>query len=198
MIERLFSRRYLIIGGVVLAAIILAPIANLILTELILEPAAYYWWALRQFSKVIPESAYWLFLIGCLGFLVLLFLVTDFFRSQPKKEKVIRASGPVATLAHQLRRTQKSTYFKWLVANRLSKTTLKILIRNLDGDQNEYRDFTGLSWDPPPEIRKYLETAKNSSFMEYREGPRFFKSKKITPFDIDLEDVIAYLESEVE
>jgi hypothetical protein len=196
MTDRLFTRRNLIIGGVILAALILAPFANLIITELILEPAAYYLWGLRQIFKVIPQSAYWLFLIGCLSFLAFLFLVTDFFRSRPKKAAAGKTPGPVEILTNQLVRTQDSNYFKWLVANRLAKTALKILIRNNGEDENSYRGFSDLDWDPPPIVRKYLETGKNSSFMEYREGRRYFKSRKSTPFDIDINEVIEYLETE--
>lgn len=192
-------KKHRIIFSVLLlaAAIFLAPYAQLIVKYLVIEPLAYYGYGIQLIAQAIPQSAYWVFLISGLAFIVFLSLVRDYVLSREAVEETRTQKGPVQVLAEHITRTEQSNYFKWLIAKRLAGITLKILVKN-NGQEGEHRDFSRIYWNPPQEIEKYLKAGLSSSFMEYRDRGRFFRKRKTTPFDIDLNQVIEYLESELE
>jgi len=192
------KKRPAIFGLLLLAAaILLAPYARLVIHYLIVEPITYYSWGIRLIAQAIPQSAYWMFLVFSLVFIVSLSLARDFILSREVVEETRPRKGAVQILAGHITRTRKNNYFKWMIANRLAKTALKILVKN-NGGQDHHRDFTQIYWLPPDDVKKYLEAGLNKYFIELRERGRFFQKRKTTPFDIDLNQVVKYIESELE
>jgi len=60
------------------------------------------------------------------------------------------------------------------------------------GKLGRIRTLKGRDWNPPPGVQDYLETGLNGSFADY---PLTVRN---TPFDVDVEKVVAYLESLLE
>ncbi len=191
-------RHWLGLGILMSAGILLAPYARLIAQYLIIDPIAYYRWSITQVLQVFPQSAYWIGISVSLSLVVALILLRDLIAGLTAKEAAPHQKGAVEQLAEQIQKSQTSNYFKWVIANQLAETALKILPAKFGRSQQDRRNFDHLDWHPPPQVRKYFITGLNSSFMDYRKKKRFQKTPNATPFDIDLNDVIGYLESELE
>ena len=179
-------------------AALLTPSGFQIIYIIIIEPIAYYWWRIKLVFKVVPQAAYWITSLISLGILFSLFLWREFLLQKKEKEREIHHKGPVQALAEYLSKSERSNYFKWLIANRLAKLTLlSIKQRGLDLDQKE-GDFSSLNHLTTPEIRNYLESGYKCSFLEYRRRRKWFYRQKTTPFDLYLPRVIDFNESQLE
>ena len=198
----MLRKRRIWIGTLLVAAVILAPFAIKIVHFLLIEPLAYYWWGVKQVIRTVPQVVYWFFIIACLGLIVVLSLVRQLFSSQETDKAHRTQVGPVESLAESIGRTHKSSYFKWMLANRLANLSLNILQRrNNEGPElngGYQRDFSEINWDPPPKVKAYLEAGINSSFMEYRNKGWFSRQKTNKHFDADLEQVIEVIENQLE
>jgi len=194
--------RWILFGILLGSAIILAPLALKFVNNLLIEPIAYYWWGVKQLIRTIPQVVYWFFLITCLGLIVVISLLRQLFSFKETDEAQSSQDGPVETLAESIGRTQKSSYFKWLLANRLASLTLNMMqSSNEEGpDHNgkNQRDFSHLNWDPPPDVKGYLEAGINSSSMGYRKKGWFSRQKTNKYFDTDLDKVIEYIEAQID
>jgi hypothetical protein len=191
-------RNWILLGVLVVVAVLLAPFMQVMIEYLIIEPIAYYGWRLKRMSAIIPQEYYWLFIIASIAVVVFFSILRSIVLNQTEDQHQAPQKGQVEELANHIQRTQKSTYFKWMMANKLAKLAVNILSHQNANNGDEHRDFSTVIWDPPQETKKYLETGLNSSFMEYHPKRRFFKRKRETPFDVDLNTIIDYLESEME
>ena len=106
--------------------------------------------------------------------------------------------GPVEALANNIAQAEKRNYFKWTLANHLANITLKILDQRTQYLDDNHSPLDGLKQSAPPGVRKYLETGLQSSFMDYRGKRKWFKNQKNSQLDINLNQVIACIESEME
>jgi len=186
------NRRWVTLLGFLLLVALLTPLAQRVTHWLLLEPLAYYGWGLKQVLRVVPDSFYWLFFLACLGFLALVFLMRDIILHRTRLEKPVTQRGPVAYLAENIDRSDQSNYFKWVIANRLANIALRIRW----GDSAV--ETSAIAPLAPPDVQVYLENGLLSSFMDYRQKRKWFTRNSITPFDVDVRDVIDYLESQME
>ncbi len=70
---------------------------------------------------------------------------------------------------------------------------LAVEILELRGNNSgRVKTLKGRDWNPPPGVQDYLEAGLNNSFADYP------LSRKITPFSVDVEIVVNYLESQME
>jgi hypothetical protein len=190
--------RSIFIGILLVISLLLAPYAQVIIQTLIIEPIAYYWWGVRRMIEVIPQAAFWFFIIGSLGMIVIFNLLRSLALTSKPKGNTLPQAGPIQSLAEAISQSQKSNYFKWMIANRLANLTF-ILLNRHNGDNNGgSRNFSQENWNPPMKTEEYLVAGMNSSFMDYPRKGRFSKKLEKTPFDTDLEQVIAYIESQME
>ena len=89
-----------------------------------------------------------------------------------------------------------------MVANRLGKNAREILAQRDGHAVNiKFGPLEGSDWDPPQEIKTYLEIGLNGSFADFpqfRSWWAWWRKPKPTPWDVDVRQVIDYLESELE
>jgi hypothetical protein len=182
--------RILLAVGIILAFILAIPLRGLV-WELLIVPAAHFWWQLLQFYHALPQEAYWFTLL-----FVFLYIATGTFsggKPKPELEHVKRAQarGEIEQLALCIEQGKGGVYFRWRVARTLGEIAISILEMRSNRSER-LRRLKGPGWEPTPEVLQYLEAGLNESFANY---PR--KTGK-TPFDIDTNEVITYLENQLE
>ena len=191
-------RHYFLLVVFLVIAILLAPYVQKTLHYLIIEPAAYYWWGIKQVARVIPQSLYWIIILTSLSFVSIFSLIRDLFLHKSKTEMILTRKGPVQALADNIVRSENRDYFRWAIANRLANIARRILFpREQLPDENQPA-LDSIKWDAPPEVRKYLETGLQSSFMGVHGYRKRFRKQKTIPLDINLNQVITYIESKME
>jgi hypothetical protein len=108
-------------------------------------------------------------------------------------------SGPIESLADWMVRAPSGTYFKWLVAQRLGKLSRGLIAFQTRAELKEggaRLDAPG--WNPPGEVKAYLESGLNGSFADFPRPRWPFQKPKPTPLDIDPVAAIDYVESKAE
>jgi len=188
------KNRFPFLGPLLLLAALLASNAFKAFYYLLIEPVAYYWWGIKQVIQTIPQSVYWFFLVASLGIFSLISLLHRLILFKEDKDNNIPRKGAVESLAHQISRSYKQRFFKWVVANRLANIQLNILDYNQEGTGDLQSGLSKLNQSPSPKIMGFLDTGLNSSFMDYQHDSK----RSTSPLNIDLLEVIEYLESQME
>jgi hypothetical protein len=192
------ANRWRLAVGLV-AALVLAFFLRDFVQILVIDPLAYLFWALGVVYRIIPQQVYWIFLIIGLFYVAL----NSFYakrRSMDEAPPPAPSKGSVETMAYWVERGQGGVYFRWQVARILAQTALSI------AELRENRRLRAFEWpddEPSTQVKRYLDAGLNSSFADYplESGISLFqlgRKQPSTPFDIDVEKVIAYLESEME
>jgi hypothetical protein len=196
----------------VLAALVIAVFLRDAVEMTIIRPAAYILWWLGIIYRFIPQPALWFLVVLAMLYLTLESIAGKFEMPLRKREERKITLGPVAELASQIERKSGGIYFKWQIARTLGDIAVDLQSlhqperrRKLDFDKNS------ASMD----VYHYLDAGINKSFSDYPldRGYLFFKklplpewlpvperfsSLPLTPFDIDIDPVISYLESQME
>jgi hypothetical protein len=170
-----------------------------VVEQLIVRPAAYFFWILGIFYRFIPQPVLWLLLVLAM----LYFSLGTFaggFRWPRRIQKTKPARGPLDELAAQIEHKNDGIYFKWQIARTLGEIAL---------DLQELRQHTRrrkLEFDEAvidPQVRSYLDAGLNTSFSDYPLPgglplPKKLVSLPPTPFDGDIGPVLDYLETQME
>lgn len=194
------SRRQLwLVGLAVSAALVIAIFMRDAVEQLIIRPAAYLFWWLGIFYRFLPQPILWFFLI-----LVMLYFTLGSFAQRlkwPGRKSKARApaQGPVEEFAAQIKRRNHGIFFKWQIARTLSEMALDLQELRQPARRRK------LDFEPAvaPEVQRFLEAGLTTSFSDYPLPagfllPQRFRALPPTPFDLDLDEVIAYLESQLE
>ena len=182
----------------------LAPVIFKGFFYLVIEPLSYYWWRLKLVFQIIPQSSYWLFLIITVGLVFWFYFLRDIFIDRPSAVLRVSEKGQVLVLAEQLAKSKKRFYFKWLIANRLSCLTLDVINEKISNPEHKIDDLIAFENknfpDIRPDIRMYLKGGLRGSFSRNRRkiGYPMLRQTEETPFDVDLDDVITFIESQME
>jgi hypothetical protein len=191
-------QRWIFIPLILVAAALLAPSLWKVINSVVIEPAFYYWWIVKRLIQLAPEIYYWYFWIGGMG-LVTLFSIWRYFRRKRKPDhKQFRPEGKLQSLAKSLSKVDKSHYTKWLIANRLAMTTLDIIQHSSGLEETNTYKFPEAGWDAPADIRTYLEAGLDNAHMSLSSKRKWFKPKDTSPLDTDINQVINYIESQME
>jgi len=175
---------------VILAAIVAFPMRSIVYYY-ILAPLSFIWFYLVYYYHVIPQQFYWIILILAAAYIALGGLLENPFKRE--RLQLIRTSqkGPVDGLAARIKDSRRGVYSRWRVARALGILAVEIL--ELRGSKSgRVKELKGKDWNPPPGVQEYLEAGLNNSFAD------FPLSRKKTPFSIDVEKVVTYLESQLE
>lgn len=190
--------RNIALVGVLAISILLAfPLRNAVY-EAVIIPIAYFLWVLRLFYHSVHQSIWWIAAI----FVVLVVLARSLRpigrireRVRLKRKPVI---GQVENLTVWMKRTERGIYFKWLIANRLGKIAHEVLSMRTGGKKRSYFDpLTGPDWEPDEPVQQYLESGLKGSFADYPRRRWFFSKPELTPLDLNVDNVISYLESQL-
>ena len=187
---------YLIL--LVLSAIILAPFVWNQISSFIVKPVSYFWWMVKQFIRVVPQTYYWIFLIGSLGIVSFVFLLLYLQKPQKEHQKYPHVKGPIKSLAEFVILSEKSYYFKWVIANRLAQITQEILDMNQGNSNGDHYTFSDIDCDMPEIITDYLEAGMDNTHMSYKPRKLLRGFRKKSPLDVELNRIISYLESQLE
>jgi hypothetical protein len=188
-------RRQIALGVLaLLAAAVMAYLLRDAIEQLVIRPLAFFWWELMLFYHAIPQQLFWIVLLAGM----LLVFSTSLLRSRrgfTHRRKVLPAKGPVEALASWIEHGRRGVYFNWRIAKLLGSVAAYMLDyqeRRLPGRKLVARD-----WNPPDEVGRYLDAGLNTTFADYPYRG-WFSPPPSTPFDIDLEKVVKFMESELE
>ena len=192
------QRIFAMIGIGIIALLLAFPLRDAVFRGVVI-PLSYGFWALGLVYRAVHQGVWWTLAL----FLVLYLLVRSIWPKIKVKEKFYLRRKPVVgqveNLTDWLKKSERGVYFKWLVANRLGKIANRILENRSSGKQRSFFDpLTGPDWTPDPRVQTYLETGLHRSFVDYPQKNRFFSRPVKTPMDHDVNDVIQYLESQIE
>jgi hypothetical protein len=192
-------RRWLIVlGALIVAGILAFPLRGTIYESVVI-PVAFIIWNLDLLYRSFSQQIWWWGVV----FLVLFMLVYSLV-PQSKSRRMTEAKskpqlGQVETLAVWLRRAERGTYFKWLIANRLGKLAYQILLHRESGrPRTVFAPLVGADWEPAKDLQTYLEIGLHGSFVEFPNVKRPFSAPQKTPLDYDVDKAVEFLESKVE
>ena len=152
--------------------------------QTVIIPLAYLFWLARFYYSTVPQIILWGLLLVILVMIILSNLIPE-FSSQPKKEPKRRLeNGQVETLARWIIKSEKGTYFKWQIANRLGR--LGLGLRETSERRGSFRPANEA-------VEKYLEAGLNTSFVDYPN-----QKSASTPLDVNPKEVVDYLEMQLE
>jgi energy-coupling factor transporter transmembrane protein EcfT len=165
--------------------------------QIVILPLAYVWWWLTLYYRLLPQAAIWILLIFIILFTTMrgLLLEIPWGWSRPLKKK--KSQGPIESLAVLIQKSSEGNYYKWTIANRLGRAARELLDQR-EGSQGRKKimRFSDRNWDAPQEVSAYLEAGLNGTFADYPK--RSWSRAPRTPLDVDPQQVIEYLESELE
>ena len=193
------NRRQLMILGIsFLVAAGMAYYLQDLVRSVLFEPISYMWWGFTILYQSVAQLVYWILLV--VG--VTLMAFGSLYGKGRSKELVEETpdirQGTLEATARQFSRTgSKGIYYKWLVANRLGRLARSILSLRNGGAEAPNGPLQGRDWNPPDEVEAYLEAGLTRTFADFPRQKLFSRPSE-TPFDIDLNQVIAYLESQME
>ena len=165
--------------------------------EIVIVPLAYLWWLITLYYHVVPQAAIWIILIFVILFTAVRGLLMEIPIGKPVKLIKKNSSGPVEALSLLFQKRNQGNYYKWSIAHRLGRAARELLDQR-EGRQikQKYTRLIGRGWNPPQEVAAYLESGVNGSFADYPK--RSWSGSRHTPLDINPQEVIEYLESELE
>lgn len=189
-------KKALILAGMLVLALWLAFVMQDVVRFVFIVPLAYLWWGLNLLYSTIPQVVIWGVIVVLITFYFLNSLTA---LERPKifiKWKTNTPEDSVETLAAALAKARGGIYNKWRVANRLAILARDLLIQRGDREHTKIvGPLVGRDWQPPESIRDYLEVGLNGSFADYPNRHWWlFKSAEPTPLDLDVEEVVEYLE----
>lgn len=193
-------RRWLIVAAVLIVAGILAFLLRETIYAMVVIPAAFIAWNLNLLYRSLPQGIWWGLVIFVVLFMLAFSLIprATFRRTAEAKSKP--PLGQVESLAIWLRKAERGTYFKWLIANRLGKLSYQILVHRESGrPRSVFAPLLGTDWEPPKELQTYLETGLHGSFADFPNTKRSFVSQQPrTPLDHSVGEAVEFLESQLE
>ncbi|SRR6266498_1357838 len=195
----MIKRRWLIlIAALVVAGILAFPLREVIY-ETVVIPAAFIVWNIDLAYRSLSQGIWWWVVVVIVLFMLVFSLVPQptFRRWVETKSKP--QLGQVESLAGWLRRAERGIYFKWLVANRLGKLAYQILLQRENGrPRSVFAPLIGTDWEPAKELQNYLETGLHGSFVTFSNMKRSSGARQKTQLDLEVAEVIEFLESQVE
>jgi len=191
-------KQILTLGGLLLLALVLAFSLQDVIKSTFVVPLAYLWWALGVFYSTLPQVVLWVGLVILTLFLLLKSLISPKKREAFVKRKTGAHQGNIEVLAVSLEKTRDSIYNKWKVANRLGRLARELLIQRGDRENTKViAPLVGRDWCPSKPVNEYLDVGLNGSFANYPKPRWRFSRPQPTPLDIDVDEVVEFLETQI-
>jgi hypothetical protein len=188
----------LLIAAGLVVAFVLAFFLQDVIRRAVVTPLAYIWWVLKLFYAAVPQLFLWILLLVGLVMIITPGLLNWNSDGRPYEQPSKPAQGPVETLAGWVSNSREGNYYKWKIANRLGK---------LNGDMSGRMDALNLPDQPgapatpgqlPPEaVQRYLKAGLDESFVDYPLPKLPFLHRQATPFDLDVDKAVEFLESQM-
>ncbi len=182
----------LLIPTGLLVAIILAFFLQDVIRQAVVTPIAYLWWVLKLVYTSIPQLVLWLLLLAIIIFSVISNLLNWSAGGRTFEEPSKTAQGPVEILTGWISNSRgEGNYYKWLIANRLAKLASAMSVR-LENRVLPNRP------EEPEAVQRYLKAGLDESFVDYPLPSFPFMRRKATPFDLEVDEAVEFLESQME
>lgn len=154
----------------------------------VVVPIAYILWVLWIYYSAVPQLILWAALL-----LILFITITSNFIPEGRGSKrAVRKHGPaqgeVEALATWFFKAHHGNYFKWQIANRLSK---------INRELSQSFGRRGRSESGNEAVEKYFDAGLNKSFVDFPLVNDQIHPAS-TPLDLNPKDVVDYLESQME
>jgi len=194
------QHRLLLILVGLLVAIILAFFLKDVVRQAVVTPFAYLWWALALVYSAIPQVVLWILLLAVIILSLITSLLTGYSRERAYEEPPISTQGPVEILAGWISNSVgEGNYYKWMIANRLGKLASELSGRAgnrgfLAGPQEK----AAPGRIPSEAVQRYLKAGLKESFADYPLPSLPFMHRKPTPFDLDVQEAVEFLESQMD
>ncbi|MBI5965143.1 MAG: hypothetical protein HY863_16820 [Chloroflexi bacterium] len=173
----------------IIIAITLFSYRKMVVTAVV-RVAAYFVWSLNVVGSVIPQQVLWILLL----LLILYIAVGSFYGKRSEggstRKNAEPAAGPVEARARWIEERQRGTFYKWQLANLLGKVHQSIQDSVRYGNSKNAPSIS-------PQVRDYLNAGLTTSYVDYT-TPTIFQKTELTPLDIELEQVVDYLEEQLE
>jgi energy-coupling factor transporter transmembrane protein EcfT len=183
------GRRRLLLAGMVVISLVLAFFLRDAVYAAVIVPLAYLWWLGHYYYSAIPQVFLWALLLLLLFITVLWNFLPEARPSPRKPLKRGPAEGQVEALAVWILKARKGNYFKWQLANRLGRIARRLA--EASGQQN--KPVSGNE-----AVNKYLDAGLNYSFVDFPGPRKRFHRSPPTPLDLDPNEAVDYLESQME
>jgi hypothetical protein len=190
------ARYTILLSLVLVGATLLAFVLRGAVQAGIILPLARFAWLIKGYYGAFPQAIYWVIAIVAAILLVAIRFRLPELEKRHRNEKRKSSPGHVLELSFWIQRGENGFYPKWHIAHLLAELALDMLDQRGKGEKHTLR-IKGPDWAPSEEVEKYLDAALNTNFTDYPRPRRFFR-KPSTPFDLDIETVIRYLESLME
>jgi hypothetical protein len=201
------------------AVLLLAFLLRGAVQEWIILPLARFIWLVKGYYGAFPQAAYWVAALGIAALVAIFGFRYPDWEGRRQYGQWTPLPGPVREMAFWIQRGRGGIYPKWHTthllhlpytpepgrggiypkwhtAHLLAKLALDILDQR--GTRHKHaQQISGPGWDPPENVKKYLDAALTTNYTDYPK-PGWFSHQPPTPFDQDLEPVIKYLESLLE
>ena len=181
--------RWLLLGGLVLSALIVAFFLQDVVYHVLVVPLAYVWWTIKFYYSLIPQLWLWIVLLALLFMSITASFVLEVpsyrRRAQPRKPR----PGQVEALAGWMIKARQGNYFKWQVANRLGR--IERGLSEMSGQRVWLKSGNEA-------VQKYLDAGLYQSFVDFPRPRNRFRRPAPTPLDLDPNQAVAYLESQLE
>lgn len=192
------KRRPVLLGIFFLVAAGMAYFLQDLIHSVLFEPLSYLIWGFSIFYRSVAQLVYWVLLVIGVTLMAFGSLYGKGWKRELVEEEKLPPEGPLEAAARQISRTnQGGVYYKWLIANRIGKLARAILILRNGQAGSSSSALDGRDWNPPDEVAAYLVSGLTQSFADYPRR-RWWSRPLETPFDIDLNQVVTYLESQLE
>ena len=173
----------------ILITVLLFPIRRAVAGAL-MSFAAYLVGSVNLLGVVIPQQILWAFLL----ILILYIAIGSFYGKRYREEKSPENQSPVIgaveAMAGYIEERHRGIYFKWQIANLLGKIQQTI-------QESASRGTSSRIPLPSDSVQAFLDAGVNTSYADYAPDGFVLKNNS-TPLDIELEQVVAYLEEQME
>lgn len=173
----------------ILVTILLFPVRRAV-AGAVMSFAAYLVWSVNILGVVIPQQILWAFLL----ILILYIAIGSFYGKRYSEEKSTEKQSPVVgaveAMAGYIKERHRGIYFKWQIAHLLGKIHETI-------QQSASRGTSSRIPLPSDRVQAFLDAGVNTSYADYAPDGFVIKNNS-TPLDIELEQVVAYLEEQME
>jgi hypothetical protein len=185
---------------ILLVAAVLTFFLRGLMRENIVGPLIYLAWVGQLIFLSIPQIALWTIFI----FVGLIIALRSLGKKRTPRPKVpMPEAGRTKRIggwAKSIRQTDEDFYYQWQLAQALQKLVVQALATNERVERRTIRQRLeqGTIEDMPPEILAYFQ-AGITSFAHFTDNKsRFRWGKQTSALDIDLAQVIQYLEDKIE
>ena len=160
--------------------------------QTVIIPLAYLFWLAKFYYSAVPQVILWGLLLVILFMIVFSNLLPEFSSSPKKEPKHGPENGQVETLARWIVKSEKGTYFKWQIANRLGR--IELGLRETSERRSRFQPvLSEVEASRNDAVEKYLEAGVNTSFVDYPN-----RKSASTPLDVNPKEVVDYLETQLE